>query len=300
MYGQTPQKKQCPICGNVKPIGYFYQSPNESHNGFLPICKDCCQKKFNQFKTETNNDGAALWSLLAEVGVPFKRDIYERIQEAVFMPNKRGRKPDLFSTYIRCFYDENYVAKGFYESDVMIDEFIRVNTNSNRDVYDVVDELDMEKQKEIWGKFTTDDGEPDKEAYAFLNRTFREYTDELVGMDANLTNRYRDLCKAEWRRRIADETGDVSEIAKAQTTLTNMLKLLKLDNFEIQQKSKEEMAFDKQVAMIELYDPAECEDLTAFLDMVGYEKDKAISMRSLQNAIAGTKDYPDVPYEQQR
>ena len=31
--------------------------------------------------------------------------------------------------------------------------------------------------------------------------------------------------------------------------------------------------------------------------MVGYDKEKAILMRSIQNAICGTREYPDVSKE---
>ena len=50
--------------------------------------------------------------------------------------------------------------------------------------------------------------------------------------------------------------------------------------------------------MIEQFEPAECEDLKKYIDMVGYEKDKAQLMRSLRNAIAETRLYPDITKEE--
>ena len=54
---------------------------------------------------------------------------------------------------------------------------------------------------------------------------------------------------------------------------------------------------ENNIAMIEFSKPAECEDLKKYLDMVGYDKEKAILMRSIRNAICGTRDYPDVSKE---
>ena len=73
---------------------------------------------------------------------------------------------------------------------------------------------------------------------------------------------------------------------------------MKLNEFKSHNKTDEQLAFEKRVAMIEYTKPSECEDLKVYLDMVGYEKEKGLMMRSLRNAIAGTRDYPDIPKEE--
>ena len=50
--------------------------------------------------------------------------------------------------------------------------------------------------------------------------------------------------------------------------------------------------------MIEYSKPAECEDLQKYLDMVGYEKEKAMLKRSLRNAVTGSREYPDVTLQE--
>ena len=116
-------------------------------------------------------------------------------------------------------------------------------------------------------------------------------------MDANLIRRYRDLAKDELRKRKADESGDIQEIAKAQDNLKKMLDMLKLSDFQSKQMSDEKRAFEYSVSLVENFHPAECEELQEFLDKVGYEKEKAILMRSIQNAVAETREYPDIPKE---
>ena len=136
------------------------------------------------------------------------------------------------------------------------------------------------------------------EAYEFLEKTFYEYTQDFQEMDANLTNRYRDLCKAEYRKRKADEKGDVAEIKQAQANLTDLLKLLKLNEFTSNQKSEMEKMIERKIWMIENTRPAECEDLQMYRDVSGFEKTWNEILRCVRNLVAGTREYPDIPKEE--
>lgn len=256
---------------------------------YLPICKTCCNKKLKDYITVTKSEGAGLWCFLAELGIPFLREVWEPTQKIVFESTSAGRKPDLFLTYLRTIKELGIVIEGFWQSDMMLDDFIDIG-ESHQEEYEEI--LDLNKQQKIWGKFEPED-------YEFLNFTFKEYTQDLLEMDANLIRRYRDLAKAELRKRKADESGDIQEIAKAQDNLRKMLEMLKLNEFQSNQLSEEKRAFEYNVALIENYRPAECEKLQEYLDRVGYEKEKAILMRSIRNAVAGTRDYPDIPKEYQ-
>jgi CRISPR/Cas system CSM-associated protein Csm5 (group 7 of RAMP superfamily) len=117
-------------------------------------------------------------------------------------------------------------------------------------------------------------------------------------MDANLTNRYRDLCKAEYRKRKADESGDIGEIKQAQANLTDMLKLLKLNDFQSNQKSETEKMIERKIWMIENTKPAECEDLEIYKDVSGFETTWNHILRCVKNLVAGSREYPDVPREE--
>ena len=255
---------------------------------YLPICKTCCTKKLKDYITATKSEGAGLWCLLAELGIPFLKEVWEPTQKIVFESTSAGRKPDLFLTYLRTIKELGIVVEGFWQSDMMLDDFIDIGESYQEEDEEIVD---LNEQQRIWGKFESED-------YDFLNFTFNEYTQNLLDMDANLIRRYRDLAKAELRKRKADESGDIQEIKNAQNILNNQLSLLKLNEFKSHNKTDEQLAFEKRVAMIEYTKPSECEDLKVYLDMVGYEKEKGLMMRSLRNAIAGTRDYPDIPKEE--
>ena len=155
---------------------------------------------------------------------------------------------------------------------------------------------DIELMKEVWGKYPDDEY---IDAYEFLEKTFQAYTQDFQEMDANLINRYRDLCKAEYRKRKADENGDVSEIKQAQANLTDLLKLLKLNDFQSNQKSEMEKMLERRIWMIENTRPAECEDLNIYRDFSGFEKTWNDILRCVRNLVAGTREYPDVPKDEQ-
>lgn len=280
-------EKYCPQCESSKPFNNFHPHIVVGQK-YMPWCKTCTGAKLREYIKKTRSEGAGLWCLLAECGIPFLRDVWNSTQKIISEGTGAGRKPDLFLTYVRTLKEFGIIVEGFWQSDVMLDEFIEVYGEGKEEQEEL---LDLKEQERIWGKFEPED-------YEFLNFTFKEYTQDLLEMDANLIRRYRDLAKAELRKRKADESGDIQEIKNAQNILNNQLSLLKLNEFKSHNKTDEQLAFEKRVAMIEYTKPSECEDLKVYLDMVGYEKEKGLMMRSLRNAIAGTRDYPDIPKEE--
>ena len=287
-------EKYCPNCESSKPYQYFHHHVISSEK-YIPFCKACLNAKLRNYIKSTGNDGAGLWCLLAELRIPFIKDIWQRTQQIIFEANGAGRKPDLFLTYIKILKEQDIKVEGFWQSDVMLDMLTETPTDRNSDNQI---NFDLNEQQKIWGKFILDD-KFDIEAYEILNRAFEKYTKDLDESDENYEERIRDLCKCELRLRRANESGDGAEISKAQDSLNKQLTMLKMNEFHSNFKSEEQRFFEKKIAMIEHYRPAECEDLTKFLDKVGYEKDKAIPMRSIRNAIQGTREYPDIPKEEQ-
>ena len=158
--------------------------------------------------------------------------------------------------------------------------------------------IDWEEQIRVWGKFVNSDGELDEESYNYLNFTFEDYTKDLIEMDANLIRRYRDLCKAELRKRKADESGDIQEIAKAQDSLKKMLDMLNLSDFKKGEADERKQFIDKIAWMIEETEPAEEEDEEKYRDIAGYEKIYDDFMRSMRNILTGDRNYPTIPKEE--
>ena len=256
---------------------------------YLPICKTCCTKKLKDYITATKSEGAGLWCLLAEFGIPFLREVWEPTQKIVFESTSAGRKPDLFLTYLRTIKELGIVVEGFWQSDMMLNDFIEIGESHQEEDEEIVD---LNEQQRIWGKFEPED-------YDFLNFTFKEYTQNLLDMDANLIRRYRDLAKAELRKRKADESGDIQEIAKAQDNLKKMLDMLNLSDFKKGEIDERKQFIDRIAWMIEETEPAEEEDESNYRDIAGYEELYNDFMRSMRNILTGDRRYPDIPPEGQ-
>lgn len=256
---------------------------------YLPFCKTCCNKKLRDYISVTKSEGAGLWCLLAELGIPFFKDVWENTQKIVFEATGAGRKPDLLLTYLRTFKEFGIVAQGFWQSDMMLDDFVEIGENKEEENKEVID---LNEQQRIWGRFEVED-------YDFLNFTFNEYTQNLLEMDANLIRRYRDLAKAELRKRKADESGDIQEIAKAQDNLKKMLDMLNLSDFKKGEVDERKQFVDRIAWMMEETEPAEEEDESKYRDIAGYEELYNDFMRSMRNTLTGDRRYPNIPQEGQ-
>lgn len=283
-------KKECGCCGTSKSTAQFHKSPMDSRK-FLPICKLCCRDKLKEYTKATGSESAAFWLVLSELGVPFIQEIWDRFEifKATATPTT-----DLVMGYLRILSESGIKVDGFWQSDVMLD--MLMDTKVDREV--VREDLDLVEQQKIWGKFLVD-GQLDIEAYQFLNQTFDEYAQDLLDMDANLIRRYRDLAKAELRKRKADESGDIQEIAKAQDNLKKMLDMLNLSDFKKSESDERKQFIDRIAWIIEETEPAEEEDENKYRDIAGYEKIYNDFMRSMRNTLTGDRRYPDIPPEGQ-
>ena len=78
-----------------------------------------------------------------------------------------------------------------------------------------------------------------------------------------------------------------------------IVKALKLDEVQKEdERSDTDRFIDRLIWQIEETEPAEDEDEAKYRDIAGFEKAFKNIMRSMQNLIAGTREYPDVPKEE--
>lgn len=284
----------CPICGTVKLVNYFNESPAIYHNKYIPICRNCCNLLYKKYLAETQSDRAALWLLLAQVNIPFIAEVYEKA--AIRCEDATTKKPNLFVTYLSFMFQYTEPYTGFLQSTNMLTDFLKtIEVEAEKIRTEQKPLKNMKEEIEKWGKFTGLDGKLDRDSYEFLNRTFDEYTADILEMDTNLMNRYRDLCKCELRLRKANESGDGAEISKAQDALNKQLKLLNLDSFDSNKKSEQEKFIDRIAWMIEETEPAEEEDKEKYRDIAGFEHSFSEIMRSMRNLLTGSRDFPDIP-----
>lgn len=278
----------CNGCNSPKENKYFIQSLNPHHTKFLPLCRSCLTARFKEYQNVLKSDGGALWCLCAEVGYPVIKEYYDMAVKRQF---ESPKGTSLFMCYHNTLKDMGFKVEGFWQSDMMLDDFIERSVSKD-DIAQAEEDkaLDLKEQEGIWGKFEAED-------YELLNRIYEMYTKNLFSIDTPMELRYRDLCKAELRKRKADESKDINEIAKAQDNIKKLLELLKLDKFQSNTKTDVEKTLEYQIAMMEKYKPAELEDISAYEDYCGCHHLENQLMRPLRNLIAGTRDYPSITKE---
>ena len=271
----------CPYCGKEKQDSQFYKSPIKTGEYIKP-CKSCVTELYKQALESTKDQGAALWATCMQTGIPMRRAEYTACLDTLEKAAK-GKKPSLFMLYHTYLSTSPDKLTGVWDSDMELSNFKDLGDIAKGETDEVALKARWRKQ---WG------GEYEDEDCQWLDDMFDSYTADIFEMDTAMEMRYRDLCKLELEQYKNGVNKDT------QSQIKTLMSLLKLDDFKSNQKSDAERAFEKRIAWVEYTKPSECEDLTRFVDMVGYEKDKGEKMRSLRNAVAGTRDYPAIPKEE--
>lgn len=271
----------CPYCGKEKQDSQFYKSPIKTGEYIKP-CKSCVTELYKQALESTKDQGAALWSTCMQTGIPMRRAEYTACLDTLEKAAK-GKKPSIFMLYHTYLSTSPDKLTGVWDSDMELSNFKDLGDVAKGETDEVALKARWRKQ---WG------GDYEDEDCQWLDDMFDSYTADIFEMDTAMEMRYRDLCKLELEQYKNGVNKDT------QSQIKTLMSLLKLDDFKSNQKSDAERAFEKRIAWVEYTKPSECEDLTRFVDMVGYEKDKGEKMRSLRNAVAGTRDYPAIPKEE--
>ena len=271
----------CPYCGKEKQESQFYKSPIKTGEYIKP-CKSCVTELYKQSLESTKDQGAALWATCMQTGIPMRRAEYTACLDTLEKAAK-GKKPSLFMLYHTYLSTSPDKLTGVWDSDMELSNFKDLGEVAKIETDDVALKARWRKQ---WG------GDYEDEDCQWLDDMFDSYTSDIFEMDTAMEMRYRDLCKLELEQYKNGVNKDT------QSQIKTLMSLLKLDDFKSNQKSDAERAFEKRIAWVEYTKPSECEDLKRFVDMVGYEKDKGEKMRSLRNAVAGTRDYPAIPKEE--
>mgnify|MGYP007065772471 CR=1 FL=1 len=278
----------CVGCMKLKDKSGFIQSLSPYHNKYLPLCRACINARYEEYHKKLKSEGAALWCLCAEMGYPVIREYYN-----IAMGRRKDTtvaKQNLFMLYHNTLKELGFVIEGFWQSDMMLDDF--VDTGTEREEAEDESSLDLAEQERLWGKFEVED-------YELLNGFFDAYTKEVDNLDYSLELRYRDVAKGELRLRKANESGDVGEIDKAQKNLKSLLDMLGINDYGKKDTDERKQFIDRLAWMIEETEPAEEEDEKKYRDIAGFEKAFDNIMRSMKNLNSKVRVYPPVPKEEQ-
>lgn len=277
-------ERVCGKCQKAKHKTQFYKIPKTKD--YIPVCKMCLKQYFNEIQKNTGSDDVALWASLMAAGVPMMRDVYDTMMSAGDVTGN-----NMLPTYFTLAEQSNRDFVNLYDSNMQLSDFVDYGEydlkSEPEDITNVaVDAKTRRRWDKEWGASYSD------VQCQQLDEYFEGYTGDLSDMDVGMTLRYRDLCKAELRKFEGDDD-------KGQTTkeIVDLMKLLKISDFQKDEKSEDEKFIDKIVWMIEETEPAEEEDEEKYRDIAGYEEMYNEMMRCMRNLLTGTKDFPDIDPE---
>lgn len=277
-------ERVCGKCQKAKHKTQFYKIPKTKD--YIPVCKMCLKQYFNEVQKNTGSDSVALWASLMAAGVPMMRDVYDTMMSAGDVEGN-----NMLPTYFTLAEQSNRDFISLTDSNMQLNDFVDygeydLNPESEDVANIVIDAKTRRRWDKEWGA-----GYSDVQCQQ-LDEYFEGYTGDLSDMDVGMMLRYRDLCKAELRKFEGDDD-------KGQTTkeIVDLMKLLKISDFQRDEKSEDEKFIDKIVWMIEETEPAEEEDEEKYRDIAGYEEMYNEMMRCMRNLLTGTKDFPDIDPE---
>lgn len=279
----------CPYCQQTKTISNFIVDYRKKGQ-YLPLCKKCTDAIVNS-QTEDYGLVAGIWSAAMVNNVPFIKNIWNKTKELL----NEVQVTSPFAIYYKNLKEEFGIYNGVWESDCWFGNFLNSESEENANLMSLSNE-EFQTLFQDWGKFVDENGEIELEAYEFLVPRYNQYIKNVAGLTNAMAMQFRNLCKAEWQKIKADESGDISAIDKAQKLVNNLLSNLKLDDFAVE-KSDTEKFIDRLIWRIEETEPAEEEDVEKFKDIAGYEEIYNSMMRSMKNMIVGSREYPELPSE---
>lgn len=266
--------------GDVKESN-FYTSWSKFSDGLMPYCKDCIQKIYQYYLSETGSEKTAVYFTLMKLDMPFIDDVYNASV-------KNNKKPIYnISTYISTiqkFTQNKEIWGDFSATDIEL--------NKTESVVKTIAERKKEL-KTLEKKWGIQDCIED---YDFLEETYQRYTQNIEFTNPQQEDLYRDLCRDRLLlRKINDNrySGEES-LDKVQTRIAKTMSILKLDQFEDNRAKtlSEQSLFEK----IRLCDENNVKDIYSEpskyydLNKIQYYNEK-FSLRPLANMLVGNRDF---------
>ena len=292
-------QKVCADCGEILSKNKFYASPIKSGE-YIPICKKCLDKRYKTFADKIlsmkprNGRLAALWCVLFQANIPFYKELGREVDDKI---SDKDTSP--VGAYMTLLANSNAQFNDALDGDTPMEEYLSMKSviKSNADERDMVvisddslSEADKRLLRHNWGEYPPSDWE-------WLEGELHDYIDGIDGVDEAGIKVYRNLCKADLRLKQANERG---EDTKAITDeILKWMKLLKIDNFKSNERSEVDKFIDRMAWKFEQTEPAELEDENAYRDIAGYEAMYKEIMRSMENFVKGSKNYPPIPKDEQ-
>lgn len=271
-------------CSGRKPISEFYTSNNtELHkDGYLCYCKDCSNKLAEHYLKKNGSLQGALYYTCATLNVPFIKECYEKaMEQSEQMKNKK---------YFGVYYG-NLIKKTTMKEKWV--DFCDTDTDLKDIESKIVGAEVLQSEKD---QLEMDWGIQESKDYRFLENTFQKYTKGVEFINSQQEDLYRDLCRDRLiLRQISENRSNGNEdINKVQTRITNLMKVLKVDEFESNKpKTLSEQTLFSKVRQIEEKNVSDIySEPTRYFDLnkqAKYVKD--LFLRPALNTLLGHRDF---------
>ena len=307
---KTKLLRYCPMCNIELEASNFITSKNPHHNGYLPYCKNHCNKIFKENLAKTGQTASAMWYTCAELGVPFvsevfkayeeqKRDRIEQKKNEINPENgKLKNTPRQIKAYIEDYKDFSYYADFLRKTNSGTEDWSSFMSGTDVDYKDIngivkdKEIIEAEKQQYIlnWGH------QECIEDYQFLDNCFEKYTKGIEFTNSQQEDLYRDLCRDRLLlRKINDGRYNGDEtIDKVQTRIGRLMSILKVDEFENNKpKTISEQLLFQKIAQVEETKPADLyKDYEKYRDVSKLRKyEQDMVYRPLKNDLLGARDF---------
>lgn len=265
----------------------------------LPYCKDCNNKIYKKYRDSGMSVEESLFYVCQLNNVPY---IEEKAKATFTFVSNEAKRGAIVRNIFGAYYSYLLREKSKHE---LWKDFSYTDTNYKEMVSNIdkreIKKRDMEQLELDWGKQEL------PEDYSLLDYWFYE----LIGdkeMDAPEELLYRDLCLARLSKRKLEQfsvDGDNSSVdtSKLQTQINNIMKLLKIDNFEEKkQETMVERMLETRISIVEENQPAYYyKDLKKNEDFVGrgkYFNDYVF--RPFKNVFTHSKEYKVIPKDKDK
>lgn len=187
------QKFYCCRCGMAysRQKGYFpvSHSPMYRGLGYLPICNDCIEELYEQYRADLSSDKEAMRRMCMKLDLYWNDAIYDMVEKSAGIHSR-------IRSYIGKTNIIRYLDKTF--DDTLLEESI-LESNKRSDSFEFskfeepsaagIEEVQVEQSViDFWGSGFTPD------FYAELERRYRDWTDGVNIADPTERSLYKQIC----------------------------------------------------------------------------------------------------------
>lgn len=210
---ETKARFFCCRCGKAycRQKGFFpvSHSPMYRGTGYFPICNDCIDELYNDYKFRYNDDCTAMKRICMKLDIYWNEKIYSSAEKTAGTQSRIRKYFSLINVikYMDKTYDDTLEEE--YEASRAVGaspapEVLPVNPDWNPDAAEEVREVPREVI-DFWGEGFA------PETYEDLEKRYREWTEGMENVEHNKKVLYKQLCMLDRNIQIGATKGKVSK-----------------------------------------------------------------------------------------